>query len=217
MKIVLVNVRQSDSTVPPLGLLYIASSLEKAGFQVFLFDPFFDNDEYIIKIKEINPDLIGFSTLTSSYAKAKKTIAKIKSELPKAIYCAGGVHVTSLPEESLRDLDLDFAVLGEGEITMVEVCKRLIANKRLDGVKGTYYRNRLTNEIFKNGRRDPIQNLDELPYPAWHLLPMEKYLIPPGYIRSAYKKRTIVIFTSRGCPQDCIFCGCNTIFGRKIR
>ena len=217
MKIVLVNSRQSDSTVPPLGLLYIASSLEKAGFQVFVFDPFFNNEEYIAKIKEISPDLIGFSILTPSYVKAKKTITKIKSELPNAIYCGGGVHVTSLPEESLIELDLDFVILGEGEITMVETCKRLKAKKGLDTVEGIYYKDRLTNQVFKNKRREVIQNLDDLPYPAWHLLPMEKYLIPPGYIRSAYMKRTIVIFTSRGCPWDCIFCSSNIIFGRKTR
>lgn len=217
MKIVLVNVRQSDSTVPPLGLLYIAASLEKAGFQVSLFDPFFDNEEYIPGIKDINPDLIGFSILTSSYAKAKQTIAKIKLELPCAIYCAGGVHVSSLPEESLVDLDIDFVVLGEGEITMAEACKKIMSKESLDGVDGIYYRNRQSREIFKNTKRAGVQNLDELPYPAWHLLPMEKYLIPPGYIRSTYTKRSIVIFTSRGCPWDCIFCSSNIIFGRKTR
>ncbi|MDD5681275.1 MAG: radical SAM protein, partial [Candidatus Omnitrophica bacterium] len=217
MKIVLVNVRQSDSTVPPLGLLYIASSLEKAGFEVQLFDPFFDNEEYLARIEEINPDLIGFSVLTSSYGKAKKTIAKIKSLLPDAIYCAGGVHISSLPEESLTGLNLDFIILGEGEMTMVEACKRLAAKESLIGVEGVYYKDKLTNQIVKNPKRALVENLDELPPPAWHLLPMEKYLIPPGYIRSTYTKRSIVIFTSRGCPWDCIFCSSNVVFGRKTR
>ncbi|MFC1804605.1 B12-binding domain-containing radical SAM protein [Candidatus Omnitrophota bacterium] len=217
MKIVLVNSRQSDSPVPPLGLLYVASSLISAGFEVHVFDPFFDNEEYIKRIVELKPEIIGFGILTSAYSRARDQINKIKELLPEAIYCAGGVHVSSLPEESIKDLDLDFVVLGEGEITMVDACRRLEKNNDLSGVKGVYYQDRVSGRIYKNQRRDFIDDLDLLPPPAWHLLPMEKYLIPPGYIRSYYRKRTVVIFASRGCPWDCIYCSSNIIFGRKTR
>lgn len=216
MKIALVNCRQSDSTVPPLGLLYNAASLLKVGYQVYVFDPFFNNSVFIERLKELKPDLIGFSILTSSYATAKGLIAIIRKVLPKAVLCAGGVHVTSMPGETLKDLDLDFIILGEGELTIVESANCLKNNKSLEGVKGVYYKDS-AGSIRKNDARPFIADLDSVPYPAWNLLPMEKYLIPPGYIRSYYSKRNLVVFLTRGCPFNCIYCSSNVTFGRQIR
>ncbi len=216
MKIALVNPRQSDSVVPPLGLLYNAACLLREGFEVYVIDPFFDNRAYLNRLKEIKPDLIGFGILTSSYAAAREQIKIISGAMPKTLLCAGGVHVTSMPEEALENLGLDFVILGEGELTITEVAKRIKHKESLEGVKGVYYKDS-SGRIYKNSAREFITDLDKIPYPAWELLPMEKYLIPPGYIRSYYSKRTIVLFATRGCPFGCIYCSSNITFGRKIR
>jgi radical SAM superfamily enzyme YgiQ (UPF0313 family) len=216
MKIALINSRQSDTPVAPLGLLHNAACLLEHNFEVHLFDPFFDNRAYIKRLAEIKPDLIGLSILTSSYATAKNQLSLIKEILPEAIFCAGGVHVTSLPEDTLNDLDLDFVVMGEGELTIVEACKRLSKGDSLEGLEGVCYRDG-GGIAIKNEGRELIKELDQLPHPAWHLLPMDKYLIPPGYIRSYFSSRTIVIFATRGCPWACIYCSSNITFGRQVR
>jgi len=218
MRVTLINsqVLDGNNVVPPLGLLYIAAVLEKAGHKVQIYDsdPAYHNT-MIKEIKEFNPDLIGLSFLTLGYQRALNLVKKLKKELPNVTYCSGGVHTTVKPIETMNELGLDFIVVGEGELTAVEVCEKLEKGEGLAGVKGVMYRE--NGKIVDNGRRELIKDLDTIPFPARHLIDMTPYLRPPGIIRGYATKNQTTIVTSRGCPFKCIYCGSHNIFGRQTR
>ncbi len=218
MRVTLVNsqVLDGNNVVPPLGLMYIAAVLEKAGHAVQIYDadPEY-HDTIINEIKEFNPDLIGLSFLTVGYQRAFKFYEQLKQELPVKIYCSGGVHTTVKPIDTMKEFNLDFIVVGEGEDTIIEVCEKLEKNESLAGVKGVMYRE--NGKIVDNGRRDLIKDLDTIPFPARHLIDMKPYLMPPGIIRGYATQNQTTIVTSRGCPFRCIYCGSHNIFGRKTR
>jgi radical SAM superfamily enzyme YgiQ (UPF0313 family) len=218
MKVTLVNsqVLDGNNVVPPLGLLYIAAVLEKAGHQVQVYDadPEY-HDSIVQEIKDFQPDLIGLSFLTVGYQRAFKLREKLKKELPDVMCCAGGVHPTVKPHDTMKEFDLDFIVVGEGEHTIIEVCEKLQNNQSLEGVKGVMYRK--NGDIVDNGRRELIKDLDSIPFPARHLIDMKPYLKPPGIIRGYATKNQTTIVTSRGCPFKCIYCGSHNIFGRRTR
>ncbi len=218
MRVTLVNsqVLDGNNVVPPLGLMYIAAVLEKAGHAIQLYDADPEYHDAIVKeIKEFKPDLIGLSFLTVGYQRALNLMKKLKQELPDVKYCAGGVHPTVKPVETMNEFGVDFLVVGEGEDTIVEVCEKLDKNESLEGVKGVMYRN--NGKILDNGRRELIKDLDTIPFPARHLMNMVPYLKPPGIIRGHADKNQTTIVTSRGCPFKCIYCGSHNIFGRKTR
>ncbi|UCE72341.1 MAG: cobalamin-dependent protein [Nitrospiraceae bacterium] len=218
MKISLLNsqVLDGNNVVPPLGLLYVAAVLERAGhdLQVIDADPDYDNT-IVNNVLEFDPDLIGMAFLTPGYQKALRLRKKLKQALPDKTYCAGGFHTTVKPVETLNELDLDFVVVGEGEETIVEACERLSNGEDLEGVKGVMY-NR-DGEVVDNGRRELIEDLDSLPFPARHLIDMSPYLKPPGIIRGHADGHQTTIVTSRGCAYRCIYCGSHNMFGRRSR
>jgi len=218
MRVSLVNAQVLDgnNVVPPLGLMYIAAVLEKAGHQVQIFDADPEYQATMMKeIKEFKPELIGLSFLTVAYQRAFNLCKTLKKEMPDAIYCAGGVHTTVKPRETLKEFDLDFIVIGEGEDTIVEACEKLGRKEGLTGVNGVMYRD--NEEIIVNEGREMIKDLDSIPFPARHLIDMKPYLKPPGIIRGYAEKNQTTIVTSRGCPFKCIYCGSHNIFGRRTR
>jgi radical SAM superfamily enzyme YgiQ (UPF0313 family) len=218
MRVTLVNsqVLDGNNVIPPLGLMYIAAVLEKAGHTVQLYDADPEYHDSIVKeIKNFKPDLIGLSFLTVGYQRALNLMKKLKKELPNVPYCAGGVHPTVKPTDTMNEFGLDFIVIGEGEHTIVEVCEKLGKSESLTGVKGVMYRE--NGKIIDNGRRELIKDLDSIPFPARHLIDMKPYLKPPGIIRGYATKNQTTIVTSRGCPFKCIYCGSHNIFGRYTR
>ncbi len=218
MRVTLINsqVLDGNNVVPPLGLMYIAAVLEKAGHDVQLYDADPEYQDTIVsEIKDFKPDLIGLSFLTVGYQRAFNFIKLLKKELPEVTYCAGGVHTTVKPLETINAFEVDFIIVGEGEDTAVEVCDRLEKKEGLAGVKGVMYRD--NGKVVDNGPRDLIRDLDSIPFPARHLIDMSPYLKPPGIIRGYADKNQTTIVTSRGCPFKCIYCGSHNIFGRKTR
>ncbi len=187
---------------PNLGLAYIAAVLEQEGFDVQVLDAVADNLSFnaiIKRVKEIQPDVVGAGGQTPVSVNSLKIFSRIKEEVNDNITTlAGGPHFTFTAEESLINCpELDIVVRGEGEYTTLEVCQRLDSNEALDNVAGITYRSP-DNEIIVNPDREQIKDIDELPFPAWHLFPVKKY--------HWTNINSLGASTSRGCPYTCHHC-----------
>jgi len=203
---------------PPLGLAYMAAVLEKDGYLVKIIDVSAEGlslTELESRIKDEQPKLIGVSFMTPQIGEAIKITALTKKINPQIITIVGGPHATALPAETLAEKSIDFVVIGEGEITLLEIVDKFIRNKNkeLSDIKGIAYKK--NSEVVTTEPRPFIENLDSLPFPAWHLLPVEKYCVAPTGAKSS--KQVFNIFSSRGCPNQCIFCGGPKIMGRRYR
>ena len=218
MKISLINVQicEANNLVPPLGILAVGSVLEKAGFEVQLVDDDIFLADFTPRILAFNPDVVGISFLTPAYTRAKKIVAALRPKLPNAIFCAGGFHPSILPEQSVKELSLDFCVIGEGEATMLEICQRLVNKEDISGVPGICFVGRDGIPVVALPR-DLLEDLDTLPLPATHLLDYETYLRPPGLFRGMAMDRIVTIATSRGCPFPCSYCGGRKLFQGRVR
>jgi anaerobic magnesium-protoporphyrin IX monomethyl ester cyclase len=218
IRIALVNprVESYSSTLPPLGLLYIAAVLERSGFAPRIFDIYPYDDRDFTTLVDYQPDIVGMTILTDYWSRAVEIAALVNSGLPNSTFIIGGVHVTSLPEESLTSLHADIGVIGEGELTMLELCQCISDGQLWQSVSGIIFSN-TNGECERTSPRPHIENLDEIPFPSRHLLDFEQYLVPPGIIRGHWTERSTTVMTSRGCPFSCIWCGSQCTFGRKVR
>ena len=220
--------------VPPSGLAYIAAYIEKQGYEVRIVDASAEgyqntieeddfisyglsDDEIRKRILEFRPDIVGVSCLFSSqYKNARKLLEIIKTTEPGIITVTGGSHPTYTVKESLDDKNLDFIVLGEGELTTTRLLQALNDNGNLTDVSGIAFRK--DGEYCINGDIPYIADLDQLPFPARHLLNMELYF-KINMPQSPYPKgkRVAQILTSRGCPAKCVFCTTTNFWGNRYR
>lgn len=189
----------------PLGILYVASSLLKAGHEVRFFNgAFLTHEEILEGIKRYRPEFVGISSTTFGWPGAKKTASDIKLLNKKIFICAGGPYPAAIQEGCLaiEEEDFDAVVTGEGEITVVEMVDSLQRRRGLKDVLGLAYKE--GNRIIKNPERPLISNLDSIPFPARELLGDANQYIPPP---ATYKRKPVaVMLTSRGCNRKCIFC-----------
>ena len=240
MKILLINpyfqaVTKYERVEMPLGLMYLAAVLEKAGFEVEIIDAsvgrkryFKKNiwhygdtiDELIVKIKKSQPDIVGLSCIFSMRFPSVLEIAqKIKKINKKIITVIGGTHPTIFAKQILNDYSFfDYVVLGEGEYSFLNLIKTIQSgnSEGLKEINGLAYHKK--DEILINPKTTFIENLDDLPFPARHLLPIEEYLkdnAPTNWGLGA--NRQFSILTSRSCPNRCTFCSMYLIHGAKWR
>ncbi|MBN2407391.1 MAG: radical SAM protein [Elusimicrobia bacterium] len=217
LKVALVHARVSNNTVPPLGLLSIAAYLERDGIEARVWDPPLCDNGFEGEIARFAPDIIGVSVMTAQYARAGQIVKLLKKKIKQAVYVCGGPHVSALPEESLEGLDTDIAVIGEGELSMSDICAAHMDNRGWESIEGIAYRR--SGGIVKNAPRKLIEELDRLPEARRELLsaPFGWYLIPPGVIRGDFNLNTTTMITSRGCPYNCSFCASKVTFGTRYR
>jgi radical SAM superfamily enzyme YgiQ (UPF0313 family) len=202
------------STIPPLGLIYVAGVLKKNNIEVKITDVEAEEisyDKLISRVLNFRPDIIGISATTSAYPFALKTLKEIKEKNKKTPIVLGGSHGTFLPDEALKD-GFDFVIRGEGEYTLLELCKNNF--KDLEKIQGLSYKK--DNKIIHNPDRPFIKDLDEIPFPAYDLLPIKCYqnMTPPSNVR---KRPWVSYCSSRGCPIGCIFCSVTHFWGRIWR
>jgi len=220
MRILLINPsqwqiygRRMAPAYPPLGLLYIAASLEESRQEVQFLD--IDADEIGEKsllsfLQKYNPELVGITAVTPTFKEALR-ISRIVKNWKEIPIILGGVHVTLNPEATLNHKEIDMVVIGEGEETVKELVERLERGEDLRGVKGLWFKS--DGKIIKNPRRPLLENLDLLPFPARHLLKHPERYYPPDALHRPF----ISLLTSRGCPGKCTFCCVPYLYGQRVR
>ena len=198
---------------PLIGLAYIAAVLEKNGCEVTVVDcpPLNMTYEGLKReIVRLEPDIVGITSVTVTFSSALQATRVIKESYPQAITVLGGPHVTVTDEKTIRENpETDIVVRGEGEQTMLELVDlRSKSNlKNLDEVAGITFRK--NGHIIRTQDRPFIQNLDELPFPAYKFFPLSKY--------RRFGRLILPIITSRGCSFRCSFCRAPLMAGNRFR
>lgn len=206
---------KGGSYLPPLGLAYIAAVLEQAGHKVEILDGSvgqITTDELAGEIVGRKPGFVGISAQTPTYYRAIKCAEIIKQVDQTIAVSFGGPHPTALPAETAREKSVDFVVVGEGEYTTRDLVNALERGGDPAKVKGLWYKDRKGEPRF-SGTRERIENLDELPFPARHLLDWKSYKAS-----SMHYKHTpaFSMMCGRGCWFGCTFCDCSKVFGRQV-
>lgn len=202
---------------PPLGLGYIGAVLKSLGYEVRILDmePLgIDFQDLPGVIKRLSPRLVGVSFMTSQYGYAMKCFAASRSGAPSAVTVAGGVHTSALPIDVMKNADIDFAVVGEGEDTLSKLAGSLEGGPSEWGkIPGLVYRN--NGEPVINPPRTLLEALDGIPMPLWEELGRAKYTdIPTGLGKEV---EVFPLITGRGCPNKCNFCASSVVFHRRLR
>jgi len=181
MKLLLVHPRLeanffNDIQLPPLGLAYIAGVLRGAGHSVRIFDSILSKDQ-LRDVKKViagyRPDIVGISA-TSSLAGISFQMARLIKDIdPRTTTVFGGVHATVFPHQTIQSPDVDYVVCGEGEYSMLELARSLEESAEPKGIPGIVYKR--NGEIAGSNPANPISDLDRPPFPAYELLPLQKY------------------------------------------
>lgn len=222
---------EAPSLEPPLGLAYLAAMLEREGYEVKILDAVasgvrnikrdgdyvrvgLDDSDIQSYVREFAPHLVGVSAAFTETAADSHHVARLVKEVDREILVVfGGAHTTALPETVLADDNVDIVVKGEGEATLLELVQSIGDRKGIYRLPGTVVRG--DSGIVHNPDREFIPDMDSLPFPAYHLLPMEVYLHKGEYYMNDWAMRPprLNVVTSRGCPGRCVFCSIHGIWG----
>ncbi|AXV40743.1 B12-binding domain-containing radical SAM protein [Methanobacterium sp. BAmetb5] len=215
MKVLLINPPYFNSkykfiglVAPPLGIAYIAAVLEQNDIAVEIIDAAaleMSWETLEAEIRRVSPQLVAVTALTPTIGQALQTAELAKKTCPPATVVMGGYHPTFNYQEMLEKDYVDIVVMGEGEYTLLELVQTLEEGGDLKNVKGIAYQDVVTPP------RPLIEDLDELPFPARHLLPMDHYKI------LNMKLHTATLISGRGCPMQCSFCASAALHGNKLR
>jgi anaerobic magnesium-protoporphyrin IX monomethyl ester cyclase len=196
----------------PLGIAYLGAVAEKEGHEVNVIDCQAEHltvESFQKRISKEQPDVIGVTSTTLLYNSAKSILEAAKTEHPNATTMIGGSHVTFWDENALNECQaIDVIVRREGELTFTELLQRMKENKDFKGVLGTTIRGE-EGKIIRHPDRPFLMDLDSLPSPAYHLLPVDAF--------HRMGKTIFPLVTSRGCVQWCDFCSTVRMFGRGYR
>ena len=212
MRVLLINPCYpiSETPSPPLGLAFLAAAMEVDGIEVQILDlvvyPY--TKELLAKtLKAFDPQFVGATAVTMNFNHAAGVIRDVKALAPDILTVMGGPHVTFCARETLETCpQIDFIVLGEGEETLVELVRAYQNGSPWGNIKGLAYQEQGRPVLTEP--KDPIQDIDSLPEPARHLIPLGRYRalgLP------------ISMTTSRGCPFKCIFCVGRKMVGARVR
>ena len=198
-----------NQETPHIGVAYMLAVAAKAGIRARYLDMVADRvtpEELAAFARAQKPRVVGFSAFTIQIKAAAQLAGLIKQASPGSLTCAGGPHVSALPQESLTEFpEFDFVVCGESERVIVNLFKQLDAGAPLGEVKGLVVPGKL------DCGWDPITEIDSLPFPAWEAFNLDNY---PGTFPHRTRQELPMV-TGRGCPFKCVFC-CRAL-GNKVR
>ena len=214
MRVLLINPRSrlpiETRTSPPLGLAYQAAVSEQANCQVRMYDGDVEELPLEAVLREFEPHIVGITANTTQITAAWRDAALVKS-VSNAPVVLGGPHPTVLPEESATKPFVDAVVRSEGEATWTEILSRLDqaegkAGRSWDEIPGVTFRQADGSIVSAPDRPViPVEELDSMPFPAWHLFRLEQYTnLQPAV--DQVSGRSLPILTSRGCPYRCTYC-----------
>ena len=199
--------------MPPIGLASIAAVLRNAGHSVTIFDAALDNDvtngEWVRRILSHQPDIVGFSAVTSAFLDACEVARLVKRKNDKTAVVFGGVHVSWGKGRILEQFpEIDFVIAGEGEYSMLKLANGVPHSE----IEGLYFRN---GAAIEHGLGPAMCDMDNLPYPAYDLLDgfPKRYLMP---LFSYPRHPGANIISSRGCVYQCSYCD-RSVFGKGFR
>lgn len=219
----------------PIGPLSVAACLEKARHDVMFFDSLLYNGEsgdanhfgasfgHIEQVvRDFQPDIVGVTNLFSTQMQKAFAVTELIKKIDRSIkVVVGGPHATAVPQDFLASPSIDMVVVGEGELTAVDIADYYAGKKDIRDVKGVAY---MQAGLLKINKPEYIQNLDDIPFPAYHLVDMEKYfqLAAAGFGSRPndifyQPMREVSMITSRGCPFECTFCAIHPTMGYKFR
>jgi radical SAM superfamily enzyme YgiQ (UPF0313 family) len=210
----------STVATPPLGLAYVAASLEAASHRVSVIDAvgagmstytrfgpvYLRGLTHETIVDRIAPDVdaIGVGCMFScQWPSVRMLLRRIKERFPGVPLVLGGEHATGLTEFSMQQAPLDFAVCGEGEETFVALLACIRDGGDPARVAGIAWR--AGGEVVVNPRRGRIRQIDDIPRPAWHLFELEAYM-SHNQPHGASRGRFMPMLATRGCPYECTFC-----------
>lgn len=229
MRVLLVKSRsvvsKNTGVTPPLGLMYLAAVLRaKLGADVRILDLKFCPRPVVDVVdaaNELAPAFVGLSALTAEAYLAEQCAAGLKAAFPRLPVLAGGPHASAFVESTLASGNVDVAVIGEGEDTLLELAKLISAEgdgwsseANLKKIAGIAFRPPGSDEVVRTGPRPVIEDLDSLPFPAWDLVDMPRYW-KLASMATVGIRPYMTIFTSRGCPYRCTYC--HNLFGKRFR
>lgn len=207
----------------PLGLAYVAAALRQAGHAVSVVDAVGEAPDQVTPglrrqisalgltpdqlVERLDPaaDAFGVTNMWSfSWPVVREIIQKIKVRFPNTPIVCGGEHFTATAEHSMGQAPIDYIVLGEGEETAIALFRALEMQIDATVIPGIAWR-RQDGSFVQNERRDRIRDIDDLPWPAWHLFDIEAY-DDNRFVTGIHYGRTVPILATRGCPYQCTYC-----------
>lgn len=213
---------------PPMALIYLAGYLQKMGMKVKIIDVpmkdvirnanFYDNIENELKAIEekmvsefqsIETKIVGITFYTPEYFEVFSLAKKFKEYNPDLKVIVGGIHPTFYPEEIFEEesCPIDFAIIGEGEITLYELSKAILEDrKNFFSIKGIAYIDEINKQFIKTEVRPVEDDLDKISFPAYNLIDMDYYTNASPYAIRGCFLRSMYMLATRGCPSQCTFC-----------
>ena len=195
----------------PMGLAYLASSLEENGCKVKVIDCQaldIDHEKLKSEITAFEPDIVGITSIARTIKSALLSAAAAKEAFPNVPVVLGGPHATFMDTQIVTDeAAVDVVVRGEGEQTLLELAQNFPFNNNLEKIRGITFRNE--KNAVRTADRDSFTDLDSLPRPGYHHFDLEKYRL--------FGRKMLPVITSRGCPFQCSFCVASRMFGKAYR
>lgn len=220
--------------LPPMGLGYLASVAEQAGVEVKILDCIVHGwgheeqvDETLVRvglsyadiqkrITDFKPDLVGVNCQFSrQYKIYHHMFSLVKGVDPRIIVVAGGPHATVCPEEVLGDEKCDYLLSGEAEASFRDLIDALRKDSGITSIDGLGWKS--GGKLSFNPKQKMIEDLDSIPFPAYHLMELDKYFGLQSSHGARHRKRFCPIITSRGCPAKCTFCSAYRVWGNQHR